>query len=126
MRFIRQESQVTLQLEGMEQLWALKRRLQIPRFAISEINYEPDVPVLQDFEGRLRMPGTMLPLSFAAGSFRKGDEREFWYVRLKQPGIMTIELKRDTLNYDRVRVTCDADTAQAITEWWRAPAANPA
>ena len=120
MKLVNHESQVTIQLEGIEQLWALKRRIQIPRYAISEINFEPDVPVLQDFSGHLRMLGTALPWSFVAGTFTKGDEREFWYVRLKQQGIMTIELKPGTLNYDRVRVTCAEDMADTLTAWWRA------
>ncbi len=126
MRFVTQESQVTLMLEGMERLWALKRRLQIPRFAIAEIRYEPDVPVLQDFSGQLRMLGTAWPMAFAAGTFWKGNEREFWYVRLKQPGILTIEVKPGALNYDRIRVTCNEDVAQAITDWWRHPASGSA
>jgi hypothetical protein len=121
MKFITQESQVTLQLEGMERVWALRRRLQIPRFAISEIRYEPELPVMQDFSGQLRIVGTALPLAFVAGTFRRGDDREFLYVRFKQPGILTIVLKPDTLNYDRVRVTCTEAIAQTLTEWWRAP-----
>lgn len=120
MKFVYQDSQVTLLLEGVEQLWALKRRIQIPRYAISEINYEPDVPVLQDFSGHLRMLGTALPWSFVAGAFTKGGEREFWYARLKQPGIVTIELKPDVLRYSRIRVSCSEETANMITAWWRA------
>ena len=120
MKFVYEGSQVTLWLEGLERVWALKHRLQIPHYAIAEINYVPEVPVMQDFEGHLRLPGSAIPWLFAAGTFTKGDEREFWYVRLKQPGIMTIELKPDTLNYDRIRVSCAEETAVTLTAWWRA------
>lgn len=126
MKFITQESQVTLQFEGGEQLWALKRRVQIPRYAISEINFEPDRPVLQDFGGYLRMVGTAWPWAFVAGTFIKHHERELWYVRLRQPGILTIELKPDVLKYDRIRVTCADDVAEALTAWWRATTPAPA
>jgi len=126
MKFTVQESQVTLTFQGMECLWALKRRLQIPRFAISEVRYEPEAPVMQDLTGHLRMLGTGLPFAFVAGVFRKGNDREFWYVRVKQPGMLTIEIKPDALNYDRIRVTCAEDTARAITDWWRHPAPGPA
>jgi hypothetical protein len=127
MKFIPQESQITLQMEGIERLWALKHRVQIPHYAISEITYEPDLPVLQDFNGRLRMLGTAVPWAFVAGTFTtKGNEREFWYIRLRQPGVMTIELKPDALLYDRVRVTCSDDIAETVTAWWRAKTPNPA
>jgi hypothetical protein len=119
MKFVIQDDVLIVELEGLEKLWALKSRMQVPRLAILEVDYLAERPVMQDFRGYLRIPGTGVPWRFFAGTFwRKGD-REFWFVRMKLPGVMTIELKAGTFLYRRIRVSCDAETAQVINDWWR-------
>lgn len=120
MKLTLEPNQLTVTLEGFERLWALKRRLQIPHYAILEVDYIAKEPSLQDFKGFLRFPGTSLPWRFLAGSYvrGRGKEREFWYIQLKQPGLLTITLKSETFNYDRVRLTCSPDVAQEIADWW--------
>lgn len=119
MKFIPEPNQLTIKLEGLEQLWALKRRLQIPHFAIAEIDFLAQTPLVQDYKGYLRFPGTALPWRFLAGSYNRGDQREFWYVHMQQPGVLTIILKPDTLNYSKIRVTCSPQIAQSIVDWWQ-------
>jgi hypothetical protein len=110
---------LTLELEGLEKLWALKSRLRIPRGAIIGVNYNPDAPAMQDFWGYLRLPGTSLPWRFLAGTFwRKGD-REFWFVRMRTMGILEMELKSDAFPYRRIRISCDPETAQSVSDWWQ-------
>ncbi len=119
MQFITEPNQLTIKLEGFEKLWALKRRLQIPHYAILEVDYLGRQPTMQDLKGFLRFPGTSLPWLFLAGSYRRGKEREFWYVQMKQPGLLTITLKPDALNYDKIRLTCSPEVAQSVADWWQ-------
>jgi hypothetical protein len=118
MKFITQDDTLIIQLQGMERLWALKGSLQIPRFAVLDVDYKPDAPVLQDFQGYLRFPGANRFWRFLAGTFHQGDEREFWFVRMQNAGVVTIELKPDTFPYRRIRLSTDPATAQAIADWW--------
>lgn len=121
MWFIGQANQLTIKLEGFEQLWALKRRLQIPHYAIMDIDYVAQQPAMQDFKGYMRFPaGTAVPWHFLAGSYQRRGGREFWYIRMRQPGLLTITLKPDVLNYDKIRVTCSPQDAQNVVDWWRA------
>lgn len=120
MWFTGEANQLTIKLEGLEQLWALKRRIQIPHYAILAIDFVAQEPAMQDFRGYLRFPGASVPWRFLAGSYRRHGKREFWYIRMRQPGLLTITLKPGTLNYDKVRVTCSPEDAQNVTDWWRA------
>jgi hypothetical protein len=119
MKFTTEPNQLTIRLEGLEQLWALRRRLQIPHYAIEDIDYVTQYPVMRDLYGYIRLPGTSLPGIFLAGSYRRKGEREFWYLKMRRQGVMTIYLKPEALAYDKVRVTCTPRTAQRITDWWQ-------
>jgi hypothetical protein len=119
MKIIPEPNQLTIKLEGFEQLWALKRRLQVPHFAISEVGFLPQTPMMQDYKGHLRFPGMSLPWRFLAGSYRRDGRREFWYVRMQQPGVLTITLRPGTLNYERIRITCTPEVAQSVADWWQ-------
>lgn len=119
MKFITEQNQLTIKLEGFEQVWALKRRLQIPYYAIAGLDYQTQQPAMQDYKGYLRFPGTAIPWRFLAGSYSRKDQREFWYVRMPQPGVLIITLKPDTLHYDKIRVTCSPEIAQSVADWWQ-------
>lgn len=119
MKFMCEPRRLTIKLEGMEQLWALKRKLQLSPATIAAIDFIPQQPALQDFKGRLRFPGTALPWRFLAGSYIQHGQREFWYVHLHQEGLITIDCKPGTFEYDRIRLSCPPDIAQDITDWWR-------
>jgi hypothetical protein len=119
MKFTLEPNQITIRLEGLEQIWALKRRVQIPHYAILDVNYEPNTPTLQDFRGHIREPGMNVPMQFVAGTYRGEGQKEFWYVHMHQPGVLTIHIKPETLRYDKVRVTCNPQLAQNIADWWQ-------
>jgi hypothetical protein len=119
MRFIEEPNQLTIKLEGTEQLWALKQRIQIPHFAILEIDFQPQQPLMKDLWGYWRIPGTAVPWLFLAGSYRRKDEREFWYLHMRREGVLTITLKPGTLNYTKIRVSCTPEVAQSIADWWQ-------
>ena len=118
MRFIAEGIQLTIELEGFEKLWALKIRLQIPKHGIIEVNFLPGQQTMQDLWGYWRLPGTSLPGIFLAGSYVRRHEREFWYLKMRTPGVMTLTLNPDTAPYSRVRVSCTPEVAQGIADWW--------
>jgi len=117
MKFICEDDRLIVQLEGLEQLWALKRRLEIPRAAIETVQYAAHAPTLQDFHGYLRFPGTAVPWRFLAGSYIRRGNREFWYVHLQQPGLMVIRMLPGSFAYGSIRLSCRPDIAQAVVGW---------
>lgn len=119
MKFSLEANQLTIRLEGVERVWALKRRLQIPHYAIASINYLSDLPTAEEYHNYTRLPGATIPWYFRAGSYRRGKKREFWYVKMRQAGVLVIAFKTGTLNYDKLRISCPADIAQNIADWWR-------
>jgi hypothetical protein len=119
MKFFLEANQLTIRLEGVERVWALKRRLQVPHYAIADVDYLSELPSVKDYRDYIRLPGTSIPWYFLAGSYRDGKKREFWYVKLRQAGVLVISLKRNTLNYDKLRISCPAEIAQDIADWWR-------
>jgi len=119
MQFVAGGKTLTVRLEGLEKIWALKSHLDIPKEQILEIDYKPVRPAVQDFKGYVRVPGTALPWLFLAGTFRTKASKEFWFIRMRQPGILTLTLKPNVAVYDRVRLTCEPEIAQSLVDWWR-------
>lgn len=118
MKFIAGNKELRIELEGLEKLWALKGSLTIPKSQILEVDFKPVKPVMQDFWGYLRLPGTSLPWFFVAGTFRGRGKKEFLFVRIKQPGLLVITLKPGA-EYDRIRLTCKPEIALGLADWWR-------
>jgi hypothetical protein len=125
MKFIPQGKNLTIRLEGMEKMWALKSSIEIPQAAVLEVDYSPQRPTMQDFWGYLRIPGTSVPWRFLAGTFWHKGEREFWFVRIRHMGVLLVELKPDAFPYRRIRISCDPETAQAVADWWQQARKQP-
>jgi hypothetical protein len=120
MKFQLEPNQLTIKLEGAEQVWALKRRLQIPQYAIEDVDYVTSMPSMQDYRGYVRIPGTAVPWYFLAGTYIYRGKQEFWYVKMRQPGVLVLTLKKpSTLDYRKIRITCSPEIAQNIADWWR-------
>lgn len=119
MKFLLEPNQLIITLEGAEQVWALKRRLQVPHYAIADVDYRTAMPTMQDYQGYIRIPGTAIPWHFLAGSYKHHKNREFWYVKMRQPGVLILTLKPKTLSYDKIRITCAPEIAQDIADWWQ-------
>jgi hypothetical protein len=119
MRFITHNGELTIRLEGFDQLWALKRRILVPRQAISEVDFIPEQPLMKDYWGYWRL-GTAMPWVFLAGTYWRKGEKEFWFMRLRQPGLLVITFKEGATEYAKIRVSCSAEIAQDIADWWQA------
>jgi hypothetical protein len=84
---------VVFDVEGLDQLWAFKGRLEIPRAHVRSVEFNPDL-VGRWWHG-WKLIGTDLPGVFAAGTFRYHGELVFWDVHDPQKTIVvTLEHER--------------------------------
>ncbi|TAN03356.1 MAG: hypothetical protein EPN36_13085 [Rhodanobacteraceae bacterium] len=65
------------EVEGVDKLWALKSRLEIPASDIRAARRDP--AVMEGWKG-LRLPGTEIPGLLTAGTFLHDGRRVFWDV----------------------------------------------
>ena len=66
-----------LEVQGLDKLWSLKSRLEIPLRHIRGVKSDP---ALASKPGGLRAPGTHLPGVITAGTFYQDGQRIFWDV----------------------------------------------
>jgi hypothetical protein len=78
-------SNLVVQLEGWDALWALKRRIEIPLSQVRDVHYDSASPRRRP--RGLRVPGTYLPGVIVAGTYRGMKSREFWSVRRPEKAI---------------------------------------
>ena len=120
MKVLRGKSLLRLELEGQEQLWALKSRIDIPR---KHILYAEWRDVFDDWKKwELRMPGTYAPGILAAGSFLTEDGWDFMYVQkpkgFTNPVVQKVlVIETDLKKYRRIIVTLDHSEAQKVLMW---------
>ncbi|MFD8413716.1 MULTISPECIES: hypothetical protein [unclassified Streptomyces] len=88
-------------VEGLDKLWALKSRLEIPLANVRGATHDPGI--IRDRKG-LRAPGTHLPGVITAGTWHHEGERIFWDVRNPEKAIV-IELADE--HYTRLVVEVD-------------------
>ncbi len=73
------DNHVTVDVRGLHQLWAFKRKLEVPRSAVVGVRrLEGDA--LRGIWKGWRAPGTHLPGVIVAGTYWKRGERHFWDV----------------------------------------------
>jgi hypothetical protein len=98
-----------VQVRGMDQLWALKSRLEIPQSNAVGAEVDPEVAVgWKD----LRVPGIHVPRVITAGSFYQESERVFWDVHDPEKAVV-IQLKEE--RYARLVIEVDDPYATAAT-----------
>lgn len=96
-----EESDLVVEVEGMDKLWALKSRLTIPLGHVRGATADPGA--VADPKG-LRAPGTHLPGVIVAGTFYREGERVFWDVHDKDKAVV-LELRDE--DYQRLVVQVD-------------------
>lgn len=74
-----QGDRVVFDVEGLDQLWALRSRLQIPLAHLAAVESDPE-KVGRWWHG-FKLIGTQVPGLFAAGTFYYHGEMVFWDVR---------------------------------------------
>lgn len=68
----------TLEVQGLDKLWSLKSRLEIPLAHIRGVRADPQVA--HGWWHGIRAPGTNLPGVLTAGTFYEHGKRVFWDV----------------------------------------------
>jgi hypothetical protein len=111
---------LVIEMQGIEVLWTLRKRLVIPRNVISSIEYIDQKPPQNFALPFIKFPGTVWPRILMAGTFIKRGEKDFWYLRVRHDGMISIMTKPGRFNYNRVLLSCDDQTANDIGRWWKA------
>jgi hypothetical protein len=98
----------TLEVQGLDKLWALKSRLEIPLAHIRGVRADPQVA--QGWWHGIKAPGTNLPGVLTAGTFYQHGKRVFWDVHDPEKTIV-IELEDE--RYDELIIEV-ADASSAV------------
>jgi hypothetical protein len=101
-------SDLTVDVHGLDKLWALKSRLTIPLAHIRGATVDPGI--VGKSKG-WRGPGTHVPGVIVAGTFHQDGQRVFWDVHNRDKAIV-IELQDDTYQ----RLVIEVDDPRAAVE----------
>jgi hypothetical protein len=105
--------QLVVEIEGLDKLWALRSRLEIP---LAEVRGATADPGMAGEPKGFRAPGTHIPGVLAAGTFHVDGERIFWDVH-DPAKIVVIELTGEP--YRRLVIQVD-DPAATVAQVERA------
>jgi hypothetical protein len=101
-----------LQVKGLDKLWAMRSRLDIPLGAVRSARVDPEVA--RGLWKGVSAPGTHIPGFIIAGTFYQDDKRIFWDVKDPEKTVV-IELAGQ--RYDQVIVeVADPQAAVALVE----------
>jgi hypothetical protein len=78
------DGKLIIDLQGLDKIWALKSRLEVPVEHISGVRRAEDEPV-----PIIRLPGTFVPGLITAGTYYEaGGDRVFWDVHDQKKAIV--------------------------------------
>ncbi len=103
---------LTVYVEGLDKLWALKSQLEIPLSHVVSAAIDPDLSISK-FEWQLRAPGTSWPGLIKAGTYYGQGKRVFWDVHDPKKAVV-IRLVEDKYNELVIEVDDPQDTVAAI------------
>lgn len=96
---------LTVRMEGLDKLWALKSQLSIPLANVRGATQDPGI--IHEHKG-IRAPGTHVPGIITAGTFHVDGERVFWDVHDSTKAVV-IELADE--RYARLVIEVDDPAA---------------
>ena len=102
------ENALIVHVRGMDRLWALKSRLEIPLAHV--VGAEVDPEVAQEWRKGIRASGTHVPGVITAGTFYQEGERVFWDVHDPEKTVV-IQLRDE--RYARLVIEVDDPPATA-------------
>jgi len=101
-----------LQVKGLDRLWAMRSRLDIPLASVVGVRADPEVA--RGLWKGVSAPGTHIPGFIIAGTFYQDDKRIFWDV--KDPE-RTVVIELAGQRYDQIIVEVrDPQAAIALIE----------
>lgn len=103
---------LVVHVTGMDKLWALKSRLEVPLQHVIGVEVRP--AEVNNWWRGIRLPGTYLPGVVTAGTFYRSGEWVFWDVHNPDK---TIAIHLDHEHYARLVIEVDEPdvTAAAIS-----------
>jgi hypothetical protein len=107
------EDTLIVHVQGMDRLWSLKSRLEIPLSHVVDAEASPEVA--QGWWQGIRTGGTHLPGVITAGTFHQEGERVFWDVHDPENTVM-IRLRDERYNRLVIEVEDPPATVAAIRE----------
>lgn len=107
------EDALIVHVKGMDQLWALKSRLEIPLSHVSGAEAAPEVA--RGWWHGIRTGGTKVPGVITAGTFHQEGERVFWDVHDPEKAIV-IRLRDERYARLIIEVEDPLATVAAIQE----------
>lgn len=125
MLFNVEDDSLTIELQGGEQFWALKRKLVVPRSSITGIKWHQTL-IIPRREVGFRF-GTAIPGGLWAGHYYARGSKNFLYVNRTRGLLGDITMAHvlvfDLSDYDfqRLFLTVDnPDMAEKLIAWWSA------
>lgn len=127
MKFLAEDDTVTITFEGWEIIWCLRRKLVIPRAAITSLTWTPEF--MYTGERFFRLGGTGAPGLLYAGNFRSSSGWYFLFVRrpkgrnwltgggFRAPEILDITTQ--DYKYERLMLSCQPDIGASLMNWFR-------
>jgi hypothetical protein len=98
---------LSIQIEGMDRLWSLRSRLEIPLAHVAGV--EADPAAARGWKG-WRAPGAHVPGVIVAGTFHRQGDRVFWDVR---DAARAVVIRLTDERYARLVIGVD-DPAQTV------------
>lgn len=126
MKFKADDDKLTITFDLGEMVWALRRRLIIPRSSITSMDWTPQF----NYEGQrfFRIGGTNLPGLLYAGNFYSAAGWYFLYlVRPRSRSLMAggifsapnvLDIATQDFRYKRIMLTCREDIGVSLINWW--------
>ncbi|MEO6761218.1 MAG: hypothetical protein ABI220_02460 [Candidatus Saccharimonadales bacterium] len=124
MKFIAENNQLTIKLEGIEVFWGLRRKIVIPRRKIASLAWTPQF----SYTGKSiwRFGGTGAPRLLYAGNFRSGGDWYFLYISRPKGSTSSGQLAAENIldinatdfRYRRILLSCQPDIAASLMNWW--------
>jgi hypothetical protein len=110
-RIMIENDTLVMEVEGLDKMWALKSRLEIPLAHVTGVRADPETA--HTWWSGIRMPGTNLPGVIKAGTFYQHGQRIFWDIHHPDNSIV-IELADDQYKELVVEVAEPAATVAQI------------
>lgn len=120
MKVLRGKDVLRIELEGPEQVWAMKATLDIPK---KHILYAEWCEVFDEWKKwEVRLPGTYAPGILAAGSFWTEDGWDFLYIShpkgfTNPVARQVLHIETDMKKYRRYVLSMEHSEAQKVLTW---------
>lgn len=120
MQFITNKSSLTIELQGREQIWALRTTITIPKKYIIRVEYRKYFDDWRKWE--VRLPGTGMPGKLIAGSFWTEQGWDFLYLTNPKGwlnptvhGVLYIQTTQQ--KFKRIILSCSKEQALLVEKW---------